>query len=520
MSVTLLAYDIPRTIRIGLESIAKDVSSIEIKSEEDLVIGYFIEDRWYEEGVLDTSEVTVKLATDTYYMYEESFRRYEDAYSAVSNYGEDAVVSYIEPGEYRIYTSYEGYRMEAAGRNEKRIAVYDKRGKLILISENNRGPLGFQGGYGKYDFPATGVGSDRLYRGVVEIVKGQYKGLTAVSVVDFEEYIYGVVNNEMGGSNPLEALKAQAVVARSMAVYQYSRYVSRGYNLVDTTYSQVYKGITSEHGNTTRAVDETRGELALYNGKVAETIYGSSSGGHTENAKYVWGNDVPYLQGVKDTYEENNHDWTRTITLEDMEKCLKDDNIDIGRVEGMQIVEWTPSGRVRELRILGSKGYHTLTKEMPRTFFHKASGGSLKSTMYKFTPYDGSEEWGSGSSGGNNLGQVKEVFILSSTGAVVTELDGLRAEGKDEIMRLSEDNPIYILSKNGVTNNNPSGSKGEDKPFNPGNEKTTVYGDVTLYGKGYGHGVGMSQNGAIAMAKKGYTYDKIIEFYYPGVVVR
>ncbi|MEG0711537.1 MAG: SpoIID/LytB domain-containing protein, partial [Niameybacter sp.] len=75
-----------------------------------------------------------------------------------------------------------------------------------------------------------------------------------------------------------EALKAQSVAARSMATFQYSRFLSRGYNLVDTTTSQVYRGITSEHDRTTAAVEATRGEVATYNGKVAETVYSASSG--------------------------------------------------------------------------------------------------------------------------------------------------------------------------------------------------------------------------------------------------
>lgn len=510
---SLLATDVPYLIRIGLESVAKDLQEITIKSEADLKIGYFVGDIWQEEGRLNTSEIRIKPSTSQYYTYQEVYTTYEEARRACAYY-EDAVVAYIQPGVYGIYTVYPAIGTDQVATNNKRLTIYDAIGNVILVSENDVMPIGFQGNYNGYGFPVTGVGKERLYRGVIEVVKGQYSGLTAVNVVDFEDYLYGVVNNEMNGSNPMEALKAQAVAARSMATYQYNRFVSRGYNLVDTTTNQVYRGVTSENSNTTRAVDETSGEVAYYNGRVAETIYCSSSGGHTENAKYIWGNDVPYLSGVKDIYEENNHDWTRTITLADIDKCLRDDGINIGNAKGMEIVSFTPSGRVKELRIIGTNGSHTLTKEMPRNFFHAATGGSLKSTMYKFTPYSGNEQWGSSGSTGVDL---ENTYVLTAAGQEQVSLDGLRVESAYDTAKLYTDEEIAIMSADGLVGGNETTG---DTGFNPGNEKLVVYGDVTLYGKGYGHGVGMSQNGAIAMARKGYDYESILNFYYPGVTIR
>ncbi|MGL4799164.1 MAG: SpoIID/LytB domain-containing protein [Cellulosilyticaceae bacterium] len=513
-----LAQEVPSSIRIGLESVAKDVYEVVIKSEDDLTIGYFRGDRWIEEGTLDTNEVRVKPINETYYTYQEDYATYEEAYEEAMYY-EDALVAYVQPEEYRIYTPYAANGTDEVRANGNRVSIQDKNGNVLLVSENDKMPLGFTGYYDQYDFSVTGVGNERLYRGVIEVVKGQYKGLTAVSVVDFEDYLYGVVNNEMGGSNPIEALKAQAVAARSMAVFQYNRYNARGYNLVDTTYSQVYRGVTSENGNTTKAVDATRGEIALYNGRVAETVYGSSSGGHTENPKYIWGNDVPYLRGIPDLYEENNHDWTRTITLADIDKCLKDDGINIGRARGMEILSFTSSGRVKELRIIGSEGDHILTKEMPRTFFHAASGGSLKSTLYQFTPYTGNEQW-EDDEDSNSGTSLEEVYVQSSGKKEQVALDGLYAEGEKTLASLDGDDTIYIMTGDGMTSNKATGKNRTVDAERAASDRNLVYGDVTLYGKGFGHGVGMSQNGAISMAKKGYTYDEILKYYYSGIEIR
>ncbi len=524
------AYTLPDTIRIGLESIAKDTYTLTIRSEADLTIGYFDSERWYEEATLPTDTVTVEIADDTYYMYGESFDNYEDAKDALEDY-EDAVVAYIQPEEYRIYITDEERHTEQVDNNSARIAIYDADDTLLLVSENNRKPLGFQGSYDAYDFPATGIGSERLYRGVIEVVKGQYRGVTAVSVLPFEEYLYGVINNEMGYTNPQEALKAQAVASRSMAAYQRGRFQARGYDLVDTTSTQVYRGITSERDQTTKAVDATAGQVAVYNGQIAETVYCASGGGHTENVQYVWGSKVPYLTGVKDPYETNQHDWTRTITLDEIENCLKGDGVDIGRVTGVKIEGWTASGRVERLTILGSTGEHALTREQPRTFFHDAKGGSLKSTMFKFTPYEDASRTVVRTALASKAIGEEAYFILSGAAASFTTLESMYVESETNKERLEEGRTLYAVTAKGTeviveqAEEDDATQKPEleqpdnEAPFDPSGEPTVMYGDITLYGKGYGHGVGMSQNGAIAMAQQGFDYKDIMTFYFNGITI-
>nr|WP_307993259.1 SpoIID/LytB domain-containing protein [uncultured Niameybacter sp.] len=513
----------PESIRIGLESVYKDAAVIQIKSEEPLAIGYFEGERWIKEGYLEASDVNVSLDSEAYYSYKEVYNDFEDASEALEVYDSQAVVACIEPGMYKIYTTDDFTGDEQVSSNGKRIVVKDTKGEVLLVSENEEQPLGFRGGYGAYDFPATGVGSSRIYRGVIEVVKGQSKGLTAVNQVNMEEYLYGVVPCEVSASWHKEALKAQAVAARSMATFQYSRFLSRGYNLVDTTTSQVYRGITSEHINTTQAVDATRGEVATYNGKVAETVYSASSGGYTADAKYVWGNSVPYLVAKPDPYEVDHVPWTRKITLKEIERCVANAGKNIGTVEGVRIDEYSQSGRVNSLTILGTKGEYTVTKENTRTFFSGTNDGSLKSRMYQFTPYTQTP-----GSGGNitikpGTGS-SEVTLLTSEGSVKLDLEGLWMETEDTYSKIRDAvyiqtdkeliNSDEIISSSGSTTTNTGGT------YVPKREGMTVYGDLTIYGYGYGHGVGMSQYGAKGMAEAGFTYDEIITYYYEGVEIQ
>lgn len=520
---TTLYAKAPESIKIGLESVYKDVYTIHIKSEEPLSVGYFEGERWIKEGYLDTNEIDVTLTNQTYYNYDESYDNLDDAYKALSKYDDEAVVAYVAPGEYMIYTTDTFKGDLKVSNNANRIAIADSYGEVVLISENTDSPLGFRGGYGQYDFPATGVGASRIYRGVIEVVKGQSKGLTAVNHVDMEDYLYGVVPCEMSASWHIEALKAQAVAARSMATFQYTRYLSRGYNLVDTTYSQVYRGITSEHPNTTAAVDATRGEVATYNGKVAETVYSASSGGYTADSKYVWGNEVAYLKAKPDPYESqaNHVPWTRTITTTELEKCIANQGKNIGKVEGLRIESYTASGRVKDLTILGTKGEYTVSKEDTRTFFSGSNEGSLKSRMYKFTPYDNvSQNPGTLKPGSSNSSASGKVTVMTENDIVELDLDSLWIESDESFSKVRGE--VYLQSDtdkvSGTEVTKPSIDGGnQDDFYIPTGEKLTVYGDVTLYGLGYGHGVGMSQYGAKGMAEAGFDYEDIITYYYDGV---
>ncbi len=175
--------------------------------------------------------------------------------------------------------------------------------------------------------PAAGTPlqlGDKRYRGElrVSLVGG---ALQVVNVVGLEAYLQGVVPGEMPKSWPLEALKAQAVAARTYAVAGLLK--GKAYDLYADVRSQVYFGVGAEAPTTTTAVRSTRGTIVLYEGEPAQTLYFSSSGGATRSAVDIFGNDLPYLVAVDDPWdavtENPNHAWTpRALTGKQLAKEL------------------------------------------------------------------------------------------------------------------------------------------------------------------------------------------------------
>jgi stage II sporulation protein D len=137
--------------------------------------------------------------------------------------------------------------------------------------------------------------NDKPYRGRIEVFANRRGSLTVVNVIGLEDYVKGVVPNEL--SFPaLEALKAQAIAARTYALKNRDQFASEGFDLLPTTRSQVYGGLTTETTLTTRAVDETRGVVATYNGEPINALYTSTCGGRTEDVENIFNDAVPYLR--------------------------------------------------------------------------------------------------------------------------------------------------------------------------------------------------------------------------------
>src|SRR5437588_234072 len=138
--------------------------------------------------------------------------------------------------------------------------------------------------------------NDKPYRGKLEVFANTRGALTVVNVIGLEDYVRGVVPNEL--SYPaLEALKAQAIAARTYAVKNRGQFAAEGFDLFPTTRSQVYRGLTSETSLTSRAVEETRGVIATYKGEPINALYTSTCGGRTEDAENIFNEAVPYLRG-------------------------------------------------------------------------------------------------------------------------------------------------------------------------------------------------------------------------------
>lgn len=137
----------------------------------------------------------------------------------------------------------------------------------------------------------------RWYRGEF-IVENKDGSLVVVNNLPIEDYLLGVVPSEMPSKWNYEALKAQAIAARSYAIANRGKRASRGYDLKDTPEDQAYGGASAETATTNSAVLETKGVVITYNQKVIPAYYSSSAGGHTVNAGAVWNRDLPYLKSV------------------------------------------------------------------------------------------------------------------------------------------------------------------------------------------------------------------------------
>ncbi|MFQ5795793.1 MAG: SpoIID/LytB domain-containing protein, partial [Candidatus Bipolaricaulia bacterium] len=178
-----------------------------------------------------------------------------------------------------------------------------------------------------------------------------------------EEYLYGVLRNEMSVDWPMEALKSQAVAARTYAVYKAMQNQNRPYDLVDHEVDQVYNGFDTEHDRIRQAVDATRGEILIYQGEPVEAFYSSQSGDYTANSENIWGNYVPYLRSVSSPFEADApyYRWEISLTYEELAAHLNRDwRLKIGLIYDLEIRRSPQSRRVTHVWIHHSNGRETV----------------------------------------------------------------------------------------------------------------------------------------------------------------
>jgi stage II sporulation protein D len=214
--------------------------------------------------------------------------------------------------------------------------------------------------------PTVNVAGKGTYRGGLEVRPSGVPGtVNAVNAVDLEDYVRGVIAKESPASWPTEALKAQAVAARSYALSTTVR--GNGFDVYDDTRSQVYGGVGAETARTDQAVAATRLQVVLYQGRVAQTFFFSTSGGHTENNEFSslgFGQPpVLYLRGVDDPYEAEAGSpyahWKRKFTFARMNSALG--GLARGRVKNIVVVQRGTSPRIVRANLVGSRGTTTVT---------------------------------------------------------------------------------------------------------------------------------------------------------------
>ena len=332
----------------------------------------------------------------------------------------------------------------------------------------------------------TRKGKPALYHGAFEVVqKPDRKGFYLVNLVEVQEYLKGVVPNEMPVRFGLEALKAQAVAARNYVLGPRTQAYDE-FNVVDSVASQVYYGVNTEDDLATRAVMETDGIVALYDNEPILTLYSSTAGGYTESYSYAFSDPVtkmfpsihkPYLVAVPDKDEFK--------PLDDEDKARE---FYMSKVPSYDIdspyYRWEKKWAVGELEnVLKS----TLVSQSKTGFIHPAFNQ------------------------GDVLGKIKDIKVMKrgASGKAV-EVELMTSRG---CYRISKELVIRrVFQKDGISL--PSANVIFEKQLDNNGNVT----DITAYGGGFGHGVGMSQYGAGYMATKlDQPYYNILRHYYTGI---
>jgi len=239
------------------------------------------------------------------------------------------------------------------------------------------------------------------FRGGFDMRPGAASGVTILNRIPMEEYLRGVVPNEIGHGKPdlLEAVKAQAVAARTYALISRGQYEADGYDLLATVADQVYSGVAAESPIVDQALAETRGVVALYEGQPIVTNYASTCGGHTADRDEVWDKPpLPYLRGVSDKGDDGYwcegskyFHWQETWNGEEFwtiaRKALNREYAygisDESQLKKVTITETGPSGRVRKLSFETTTGTYEARGDRIRwVLYRAANAGPLRSTLF------------------------------------------------------------------------------------------------------------------------------------------
>ena len=370
-------------------------------------------------------------------------------------------------------TSYNGHRVVISG--GKTNLMYDgaDSGQYVQIVANVLNSKGSQ----------TLTANGYEYRGRMEIAPYGGDKLTVVNVLNVENYLRGCVGTQMDATYPHEALRAQAVASRTYAEHVCNNTgdtnVKVPYTLNDTSSSQEYGGYAKENARAVTGVTSTRGITIFGDGDQIESRYFLSSGGMTEAAVNVWGISKDYLSSVSDAEDVvyGGEPWVKSYTLSELGEKFK-----VGNVSGVTIDSMTDSGRIYALTITGDSGAITLKGE---NILNQLDLPSSRARII------------------TNENPDTKVSILSAGG--VTEVDSLKScyalSGKDSVATLDNGLKQYVAI-----------GANDARSYMAANGY--VDGALTFAGVGYGHGVGMSQSGAKALAKKGKTFKQILKYYY------
>jgi stage II sporulation protein D len=303
-----------------------------------------------------------------------------------------------------------------------------------------------------------GKDEDRAYREIIEIFPKEKIGFNVINRVSLEAYTAGVLPSEMISAWPLEALKAQAIAARSYVLAKLNGYKAEGFDVADGVQDQVYGGVGSETTKTDSAVNQTAGMVLKYGGKVIPAVFSAQCGGHTQDYEEAWGLSEPIV-GVPDYDLKYNQDIEFPLSPYRLEEWIKGNPVSYCRAYGMR----------------GYRNFRWVTEVPVMTIRLKAP----------------------------NVGRIRRIAVTHRSSAgwadrLVVEGDKGSQEFKGDSIRSFfggiRSNLIWIEPQFNL--------KGWPEEF-------------IIYGGGWGHGVGLCQVGAHGLADAGKSYDEILKHYFP-----
>ncbi|MDR1581150.1 MAG: SpoIID/LytB domain-containing protein [Synergistaceae bacterium] len=383
-------------------------------------------------------------------------------------------------------------------------------------------------------FPVTAAAkgpvgwNDVKYRGKLTFIKAG-SGLTVVNELPLEDYVRGILKVEMAADWPFEALKAQAILARTYAVRNRGRFGKRGYDFDTGENSQVYRGVNAEDPRTDKAVLDTAGMVLTWNGSPADIYYHSDSGGATADAADVWGSARPYLRVQREAvqYTSPNSTWNTTLTEAQMTSILSKMKQNVGKVLGIDVATVDSAGRAVTLKVTGERG----TANVKAHAFRMAAG----SRVIKSTNFQVSRD-GKAPVPAPTPTPAPKPQAAPSTPVIPAKGDPLIAMIKAgmftpkeliDMLSYPEKRGEYLKTGYERMNEQVPEDGASPSPEPPAAEISTPEpvpqaartGAFVFSGRGWGHGVGLSQWGAKAMAEKSMKCEEILGHYFPGTKI-
>ncbi|MHB8631380.1 MAG: SpoIID/LytB domain-containing protein [Candidatus Limnocylindria bacterium] len=356
---------------------------------------------------------------------------------------------------------------------------YDDLGTVIVQSDRIQG-ITFRTNDGVL------MVNGKAFRGSFELAADDAGDMIVVNTVSTQDYLASVVGSEEPSSWEPEALASQAIAARTYLYTHLGRHTA--YDLEGDTRDQEYDGTMNEDARTLRAVERTAGVIATYRGAPIEALYSANAGGVTENSENVFANALPYLRSVPSpgdlvaedsSWGRSSYEWTKEQSDTQLGAYLRQRGLSVGTPTAIELTSVSPTGRVITAKVVGTADSADIGKDRARYYF------GLKSSLFtvKVLPTGASERV--------DAADVERITALELLGAHVAQTSfAVVHDGYGNELGLRVTGYVYQLPATFV-----------------------------FTGRGFGHGVGMSQWGAQGMALAGASYEQILAHYYLGTAL-